>query len=196
MSFGSGASVTFRPAMIFIDGGYLRRNLRELFEHDWIEYSDLARNIADFWGYGSMRSELVRAYYYDAQIHPPDKSNERYVENEKYFDEIRKLDSYDVRLARLKESSKEGRKQKGVDTLLAVDMLTKAFLNHYDVAYLLAGDDDFTDLVQNVKMFTGKRVYGVYFTKHISQDLLNSFDYKTNLDVQKYHLLKRLMEYK
>ena len=81
-----------------------------------------------------------------------------------------------------------------MDTLLAVDMLTKAFLNHYDTAYLLAGDDDFTDLVQNVKMYTGKQVYGVYFTKSISQDLLNCYDIKQNLDKQNLNHLKDLMK--
>jgi uncharacterized LabA/DUF88 family protein len=46
-----------------------------------------------------------------------------------------------------------------VDTLIAIDMISKAYENHYDVDILLAGDDDFLDVVNAVKN-AGKRVYG------------------------------------
>lgn len=41
--------------------------------------------------------------------------------------------------------------EKGVDILLAKDMLTKAIKNHYDVAILVSADGDYASVVQEVK---------------------------------------------
>lgn len=43
------------------------------------------------------------------------------------------------------------REAAGVDTLIAIDTVTKAYQNHYDVAVLLEGDDDFIDVVKAMK---------------------------------------------
>lgn len=59
--------------------------------------------------------------------------------------------------------------------MLAIDMLTKAYEKHYDIALLLAGDGDFVDLVEAIKD-TGKSVCGFYIPKHVGEKLLNSFD--------------------
>lgn len=53
-------------------------------------------------------------------------------------------------------------KSKGVDIMLAKDMLTNAFLDNYDTAVLLAGDGDYVPLVEEVKHL-GKIVHVVFF---------------------------------
>ena len=178
--------------MIFIDGGYLRSNLKALFDNDRIDFAGFARLIVKFWSWGLVYGELVRAYYYGATVDPTEDPKE-FDEQKKYFDEIEKCEGYEIRLGRLIKTP-DGNRQKGVDTLIALDMMTKAFLNHYDIAYLVAGDDDFVDVVKNVKMFTGKRVYGVYFSKHVSERLLASFDYSRALDTQHSTNLRNLMK--
>ena len=55
-------------------------------------------------------------------------------------------------------------------------MLSKAYLNHFDWCVLLAGDDDYLDLVRAVKNTTGKQVIGAYFKKTVSERLVKSFD--------------------
>jgi uncharacterized LabA/DUF88 family protein len=84
-----------------------------------------------------------------------------------YLQKIKAVDYFEVRLGRLKRQKERGFKQKGVDTLIAIDMITKAYQNHYDVAILVAGDEDLLDLVNEVKN-TGKRVFGAYL-KSISR---------------------------
>ena len=79
-----------------------------------------------------------------------------------------------MRLGRLVKT-KEGYRQKGVDILMAIDMLTKAYENRYEIAILVAGDGDFVDLVEAVKD-TGKRVYGAYIPNNISDKLMECFD--------------------
>ena len=61
-------------------------------------------------------------------------------------------------------------RQKGVDVLLAIDMLSMAFQNHYEIAIFLGGDDDFVDLINAVKNSAGKRVFGFYYPHRISRD--------------------------
>ncbi len=47
-----------------------------------------------------------------------------------------------VKYRYLKETP-QGFKEKGVDVLLAIDMITNAYENNYDIAVLLSGDADF-----------------------------------------------------
>jgi uncharacterized LabA/DUF88 family protein len=168
--------------MLFIDGGYLRKGVRELFGDDKmdekIDYAKLRAELAVYLQEALIAPEVVRAYYYDAI--PIDQNDERYKRQKEYTDRIKEVDFYEVRLARLKKSDeeKEGYKQKGVDVLLSIDMLEKAYENHYEWAMLLTGDDDYVDLVQAVKN-AGKRVYGFYFEGHASQELIDSFDRRT-----------------
>ena len=66
--------------------------------------------------------------------------------------------------------------EKGTDVQLAVDMLTHAFKNNYDVAILIAGDNDFAGAVQAVKD-NGKHVEVALFGKEgTSQELRNVAD--------------------
>ena len=82
-----------------------------------------------------------------------------------------------MKLGRLIKTGKDNKyRQKGVDVLLAIDMISKAHLNHYDIALLLAGDDDYLDVVHSIKNLTGKRIYGAYFERNASQRLIDSFD--------------------
>lgn len=52
--------------------------------------------------------------------------------------------------------------EKAIDVRLATDMLTRAYKDHFDVAILVSGDNDFTDLVQAVKD-QGKHVEAALF---------------------------------
>jgi uncharacterized LabA/DUF88 family protein len=67
-------------------------------------------------------------------------------------------------------------------------MISKAYQNHYDVAVLFAGDDDFVDVVKSVKN-AGKQVYGVYFDKVTSQELKDSLDKRIPIEYNDHILL-------
>ncbi|GFN40235.1 MAG: NYN domain-containing protein [Marine Group I thaumarchaeote] len=178
-TFGSGPSFAgTRRIMVFIDGGYLRKNLIDMFKDDVLNYQFLANKLRLFTSYGNLFPELIRAYYYDAIIQ--EKESEKYDKQQAYLRKIRDVDYFEVRLGRLKKDGEGYFKQKGVDTLIALDMLSKAYENHYDVAVLLAGDEDFLDVVNSVKN-AGKRVFGAFFEKHISSELKDSFDKRLHL---------------
>ena len=169
----------YRRVMIFIDGGYLREGFKRIYEHERINWPGLYILLKTLAHEERRHPEVIRAYYYDAIVDPienPDK----FRKQKEYFSDIEEHGIYDVKLARLKKTEKRVR-QKGADVKLAVDMVTKAFQNHYDIAVLLTGDDDFLDLVETVKDLTDKRVYGAFYPSHISEDLRKSFDKKQPL---------------
>ena len=60
-------------------------------------------------------------------------------------------------------------------------MVTNAYLQHYDFALLLAGDNDFLDVVKAVQD-TGKRVFGFYFRENKSKELVDILDTRIELE--------------
>ena len=85
---------------------------------------------------------------------------------------------------------KDGLRQKGVDILMAIDSLTKAYQNHYDVAMFIVGDRDFIPLVREVKN-AGKKTWGIYSRSHLVHELAVEFDLRTYLtkDRMEKHIL-------
>jgi uncharacterized LabA/DUF88 family protein len=174
----------YRPVMIFIDGGYLRAEVEKIFGHN---FANLANILNSFIREGQIHPELIRVYWYDAIV---DSKDPEYDKQDEYFKRIRNNNNYEVKLGRLIKTKGNKFRQKGVDVLLAIDMITKAFLNHYANALLLGGDDDYVDLIKSIKDLTGKRVYGAYFQESASKRLVESFDRRFILskDVLKAHI--------
>ena len=172
----------YRRVMIFIDGGYLREGFKRIYGNAEINFPGLFSLLKNLGFEERRHPEVIRAYYYDAEVDPIDDVAE-FKKQKEYFSNIEKYAVYEVKRARLKRTgkTKKRRKQKGVDVMIAIDMITKAFMNHYDIAILLAGDDDFLDLVKAVKDLTDKRVYGAFYPDQVSDDLLNNLDKKQPL---------------
>jgi uncharacterized LabA/DUF88 family protein len=171
----------YRRVMIFEDGGYLRKIFQNLFRTDKIDFLKLAFYLTDQTSRGSMKGVLQRVYYYDAIIDQSDDPEE-YNKQNQYLENIKKCDFHEVKTGRLIKTAEGKYRQKGVDVLLAIDMITKAYQNQYDIAILVTGDDDFIDVVKAVKDGTGKLVYGAFFPKETSKRLINCFDMRISLD--------------
>jgi len=166
----------FLNVMFFIDGGYLRKGFKDFVGHENIRLPELVRNLLNFeLRFDDTKGEIVRIYYYDAQVEAsddPKKSEEQRI----YFHDIGRLPDFEIRLGRLVKTGSGNYRQKGVDLLVAIDMLAKAFQNFYDVAVFIGGDDDFVDLMKTIKSLTNKRIYGICFKQNVSKRLLESFD--------------------
>jgi uncharacterized LabA/DUF88 family protein len=78
-----------------------------------------------------------------------------------------------------KKYKERGSKQ--VDISLATDMLTHASRRHYDIAVLVAGDEDYVPLVRAVKA-EGPRVHIWFVTNGLSPVLRREADHFVNLD--------------
>jgi uncharacterized LabA/DUF88 family protein len=72
--------------------------------------------------------------------------------------------------------------EKGIDIMLATDLLYFAWNDFYDTAVLVSGDSDFAYALQAIKNM-GKHVEVAYFESGVSKDLLDLADNR--------HLLNR-----
>ena len=186
--------------MVFIDGHYLEKKIRDKKISDKLDEGLKYQNIPNFLvnqtKRGSIQPQLERAYYYNAlpnlkeldhikdeqeRTNIKQKMEEIIKKNEPRFDAIRSLDMFDVRLGRLVYSKNGEPRQKGVDSLIAIDMLSKAFRKQCDEAVLLAGDSDFIEVVKAVKD-AGVKVAGAFFKDNTTKELIQSFDKLIVLD--------------
>lgn len=176
--FGGGTTPIYRRVMIFIDGAYLRENLRKILGDDLINFTKLSNFLVSLSNIRGLQSEIIRIFYYDAIVDAKENLEEHKKQDE-YFEKIRQTEFYEVRLGRLIKTN-DKYKQKGVDVLLSIDILSKAYENQFDIAIIVCGDDDFIDVVKSVKDI-GKRVYGIYFRETVSKRLIDNFDVRLDI---------------
>ena len=178
----------FERLMVFIDGAYLRELCDTYFGKKNILYAHARSAFArlswtfirmfDTYSPNPFRANLIRIYYYDAIV---DEAHPDYEAQRKYFNSIDDQYAYTVRLRKLVESSKKGFKQKGVDVLMAIEALTKAYRDHYDTGMFMTGDGDFVPLVEAVKD-AGKKTMCVYYPPNSSVDLIRCCDMRISFD--------------
>lgn len=157
---------------IFIDGSNLYHGLKHLFGHARLDFRQFVAKLSA--GY-----DLYRTYYYNAVL---DQSldPETYRKQQAFFAHLRELPYFEVRLGVIKQRE-HGREEKGVDVMIAVDMLSMAYKNHYDVAILVSSDGDYVELVRAVKD-AGKHVINAYFEASRSYALRHACDDFIRLD--------------
>ncbi len=171
-SHGAGSTPAYRSVMYFIDGGYLRDSLKSSIGWTSVNYEGLPYKFNQEFIKGRLQGEIIRVHYYDAICEPNEPD---YEEQKVFFEGLNSIPFYEVKLANLVKLE-NGYRQKGVDVLLSIDLITKAYENHFDIAIMLVGDRDFLPLVKAVKNLTGKRVFGVVFDKRYSEELYREFD--------------------
>jgi len=107
---------------------------------------------------------LMRVNYYEAPL-LPQVDRKSFDAQQRFFERLRMNAFFDVRLGRRVKREKEFEcphcsekftkttwGQKGVDALIAFDLVTLATRNAFDVAILIAGDQDFVCPVLEVRM--------------------------------------------
>ena len=162
--------------MIFIDGSNMYHSLRAHFGRRDIDIGKFCQKLVD-------RRRLVRTYYYNAEVGRKEEPD-RFKRQQKFFDSVAAIPYTELRLGRLVYNNWPNTPpyEKGVDVQLATDMLTHAFKNNYDVAVLVAGDNDFVGALQAIKD-NGKNVEVALFGKErTSLQLRNVADRVITLD--------------
>lgn len=164
---------------LFIDGEYLRRIHREAMQAFFgvdgnLELSTLMQ-----------QARASRAYFYDSLDDAP-RAGETEQDRQKrlapvnhFFEYVQGLSGFHVRLGSVTGQGKK-RRQKEVDILLAVDMLTHGFNGSMQQAILVAGDLDFRPIVETL-VRQGVFVEVWYHSSSIARDLPGAADFGRQL---------------
>ena len=156
--------------IVVIDGTNLKSALdgRGLTTH--VNYRQLGIEIAKRIPAGQLprRWALQRVVYVTAspiQSHDRD----RFERWRKFEAMIRRQERVELKLGRLE--GPPGRVyEKGVDILVAIELLAGAFKDQYDVAIVVSGDGDFADVAREVRE-AGKLIFNAFFRANQSYEL-------------------------
>lgn len=119
-------------------------------------------------------------------LHAIEKQKRNYLGQKELFEEIKKNPFIEMRTTPLKQSGGQIY-QKGVDVMIAADLINLAHTNSYDVALILGGD---TDLIECVKLIKSLGKIVIISAFHIPgkpllstiSDLIGAADYFLNLN--------------
>jgi|WetSurMetagenome_2_1015567.scaffolds.fasta_scaffold45132_2 uncharacterized LabA/DUF88 family protein len=144
--------------MVFIDGSNLYHSLKNYFNRTDLDLGKFTKKIIG-------KRTHVRTYYYNARVGQKQEP-ELYKQQQVFFASVNAIPYTELRLGRLVYTNWPSVPpyEKGTDVQLATDMITHSYKNNYDVAILVAGDNDFAGAVQAVKD-NGKHVEVVLFGK-------------------------------
>ena len=153
--------------MIFIDGSNLYHSLKTFFGRADIDIGKLCNKLL-------RKRRLVRIYYYNARVGMKQEP-ERYRDQQTFLNHVGAVPYSELRIGRLVYHNWPSSPpyEKGVDIQLATDMITHSFKNNYDVAVLVAGDNDFVGALQSVKD-NGKHVEVALFGKETTSRRLRT----------------------
>ena len=160
--------------MIFVDGENLAMRYKAMLGDDLPKPHVLHEPDVFVWTqYANLRSSpycrVVRRHYYTSAQGDDDKL--------KALTDRLKDVGIEAPFVFKKEKT---RKSKQVDILLATDMLTHAFRKNYEMAILVAGDEDYIPLVKAV-MSEGHKVVLWFLTDGLDPKLVNAVDHYFDL---------------
>ena len=139
--------------IIYIDGSNFYFSIRKKFNVK-VDIDKFCQKIVG-------NNELIKINYYIAPLnqktHP-----KQYLEQQKFFDGLKKIDKLNIILGRLEKRKRDGEifyVEKASDVNLALDLALDAQKEIYDEAYLISNDGDFSGAVKAVKDFGKKVIY-------------------------------------
>ncbi len=155
-----------RRASIFIDGSNLYHSLSENCNRFDLDFAAFISKLCN-------GRPLYRAYYYNI-LQDPERKGPAYQEQQKFLASLYSTPYLEVRLGSSKIRG-ETTVEKGVDIMMATDILQLAWNNLYDTAILVSGDGDFAYAIQAVKNI-GKYTEVAAFDSNLSPELAQVAD--------------------
>lgn len=165
--------ITPERAMVFVDLMNLYESLRGLGVNTNVDYHKLALKLAE------PRRRLIRCHVYTG-AYDQTREPEKHKAQVKFFNRVHAMPFVTLRTRPLLFRAGEY-VQKGVDTLIATDMVSMAFQNHYDIAFLVSGDGDLAPAVEAIKA-AGKQIIVAAFPRSRSSAIGNAADHEVMLN--------------
>jgi len=146
--------------MVFIDGSNLYHVLGQICGRHDLQFEKFASKLSN-------GRDLRRVYYYNVRQEAfEERSNAS--DQEKFLQSLYDTPYLEVKLGIWKQRGAT-MVEKGVDVMLATDLITNAYKNHYDTAIVVSGDADFYPALQAVKD-VGKHVEVAAFDTNVSAE--------------------------
>ncbi|MSQ25698.1 MAG: NYN domain-containing protein [Dehalococcoidia bacterium] len=164
---------------IFIDGSNLYHSLEENCGRADLDFHAFVQKLVG-------PRQLFRTYYYNI-LQDAERKPQAAQEQQKFLASMYNIPRLEVRLGTFKYRGDQ-MVEKGVDIMLATDLLQFAWRDLYDAAVLVSGDGDFSYAVQAVKNM-GKYVEVAAFAPNLSWDLAQIADDRHYLDQEYFKLL-------
>lgn len=146
--------------MVFIDGSNLYHVLSQQCGRHDLQFDKFAQKLAN-------GRQLQRIYYYNIRQESETNPNVG-VEQSKFLDSLYDTPYVEVRLGIWKQRG-DIMVEKGVDVMLATDVVTNAYNDHYDTAIVVSGDADFYPALQAAKD-VGKHIEVAAFDMNLSAE--------------------------
>ena len=150
-----------RRIAIFIDGSNLYHSLSENCRRFDLDFSAFIRKLCD-------GRPLFRAYYYNI-LQDPERNSLAYQEQQKFLATLYNTPYLEIRLGTSK-IRRDMVVEKGVDIMIATDILQLAWNDLYDAAILISGDGDFAYALQAIKNI-GKYAEVGAFDRNLAPEL-------------------------
>jgi uncharacterized LabA/DUF88 family protein len=160
------AGRSLKRVAIFIDGSNLYHSLDENCRRFDLDFAAFSAKLCD-------GRPHYRTYYYNVQ-RDPERNSQAYLDQQKFLGALYNTPYLEVRLGGYKLRG-DIAIEKGIDIMLATDLLRVAWSDLYDVAVVVSGDGDFAYAVQAVKDL-GKHVEVAAFQANLSWELANVAD--------------------
>ena len=158
--------ITQQRVMIFIDGSNLYHVLKQQTDKHDLDYAKFAQKL-------SRNRNLIRTYYYN--IRQDETVNPQLAKNQdRFLNALYETEYLEVRLGIWKPRG-QTMVEKGVDVMIAADLISRAYEDHYDIAILVSGDADFYPAIQAVKEI-GKQVEVAAFDTNLSSEAARAAD--------------------
>jgi len=143
--------IALEKAAVFLDGGFFSK-VRLHFgrpELDWVKFCD--KICGD-------NCERLRTYFYDCMPYrddpPTPEQQKRYADKQRFINSLSILPRFEIRLGRLQRLMTvdgDDFRQKGVDILLAVDLVRMAWRDRIYKAVIVTNDTDFIPAIKEAK---------------------------------------------
>jgi uncharacterized LabA/DUF88 family protein len=174
-----------RRTIVFIDAGFINKLSKSFGGGRYLKFDILSfsRRLAK--KQGLFCSDI---YYYLAPPFSSSRSSDlEKLRRERYDKFVKKMRELGVnvcegRCQRLKESGEFVYRQKGVDVLLAIDLVSLPLKFKVDEVILIASDSDFVPAIRRLREFGVKTVLYAYYNRQRggdfswSNDLIKSVD--------------------
>ena len=168
----SNGGVARRRVMIFIDGSNLYHVLKQNTDKRDLDYKKFSQKLCG-------DRELIRTYYYNIRQESPDNP-QLAASQDRFLNALYETEYLEVKLGIWKQRG-HTMVEKGVDVMIAADLISHAYEDHYDTAILVSGDADFYPALQVVKD-TGKQVEVAAFDSNLSSEAARFSDLITKFN--------------